>query len=265
MPRCRRSALRCARAMPDQARFTSAGATAKADEAPARTSVGALPPVVFALAYQTWADAVGRDMSWSADQMVQRLLDDVEVPSVLVADPLRSHLARLRTHAVGPQQDFPTDPTRTLLQPRRWRRLDAEGFSTVRAYRRLDDLLGRRASEAHVLVTCHPVHAAVADRSRWRDVVYYAWDDWLEYPPLAGARDLHSWSYRQMAERDVNVIGVSQAVVDNIGQRGRAWSPTASTQASSTVSPNLHRGSLSWGIRLRSTPAPSNVASTLLR
>jgi glycosyltransferase involved in cell wall biosynthesis len=179
------------------------------------------PPVVFALAYQTWVDAVLRDMSWSADQMMSRLLADPAVPSVVVSDPLRSHLARLRSRPILDDEDFPVAGTRSLLQPRRWRRLDADGFSTVGTYRRFDRWLQKRAvgpgTSGAVLVTCHPVHAAVADRDAWDDVVYYAWDDWLEYPPLHGARRLHTWSYSQIAARDVNVIGVTQGVVDNIG------------------------------------------------
>jgi glycosyltransferase involved in cell wall biosynthesis len=70
-----------------------------------------------------------------------------------------------------------------------------------------------------VLITCHPVLAAVADRSEWADVVYYGWDDWLSYPPFRRAEALLSSSYSQMAARDVNVIGVTQAIIDRIGAR----------------------------------------------
>jgi teichuronic acid biosynthesis glycosyltransferase TuaH len=68
-----------------------------------------------------------------------------------------------------------------------------------------------------VLVSCHPVLAAVADRAAWADVVYYGWDDWMAYPPFGHAKALFSYSYAQMAARDVNVIGVTQAIVDRIG------------------------------------------------
>lgn len=68
-------------------------------------------------------------------------------------------------------------------------------------------------------MSCHPVLAGVADRSAWADVVYYGWDDWLNFPPFRSAHQLLSHSYAQMAERDVNVIGVTQAIVDRIGAR----------------------------------------------
>ena len=68
-----------------------------------------------------------------------------------------------------------------------------------------------------------------------------------------------------MAERDVNVIGVSQAVGFNIGAARSCVVPNG-------VDPGIFDGvpePPSWftqlGIRIRSTPAPSNVASTLLR
>jgi teichuronic acid biosynthesis glycosyltransferase TuaH len=176
---------------------------------------------VFALAYQTWADAVERDMSWSADRIAQHLLQDPEVKALVVADPLRSHLARLRRRQIADDAGFPGDQSRSLLQPRRLRRHDSfRWLPNVWAYTRLDRWLQKHAvprSERPILVSCHPVLAAVADRSAWADVVYYGWDDWLSYPPFRRAHALLSRSYEQMAARDVNVIGVSQAIVDRIG------------------------------------------------
>ena len=184
--------------------------------APAHTSV------VFALAYQTWADAVEREMSWSADQMAYQLCNDPQVRAVVVANPLRSQLSRLRSREIAADAAFPANESRTLLQPRRMRRHDSFRQSpTVRRYERLDRWLRRRATsvddEAPVLVSCHPVLAAVADRSAWADVVYYGWDDWLSYPPFQRARALISVCYAQMAARDVKVIGVTPAIVDRIG------------------------------------------------
>lgn len=191
-----------------------------------------LPGVVFSFAYETWADAMSRQMSWSADRMVERLLVDDSIPSVLVSDPLRSHLGRIhggrrRLLDAG----FPQRPGRVLVHPRRFRRKDHHDRTPgAAAYRRLDRWLWRQASRRNltgVLVTCHPVHAAVADRERWTDVVYYGWDDWLNYPPFEPARDLMSWSYRQIAENDVAVVGVSEALVERIGARRSTVVPNA--------------------------------------
>ena len=179
-------------------------------------------PVVLALAYHTWADGIERGMSWSADQIADQLSKDRTVPTLVVANPLRSQLARLRQRSLAYDAGFPEDHSRLLLQPRRLRRHDSfRGASSFRAYARLDQWLRRRAYESGghrpVLVSCHPVLAAVADRSSWADVVYYGWDDWLSYPPFRAAHALFSECYAQMAGRDVNVIGVTQAIVDRIG------------------------------------------------
>ncbi|MFC7494577.1 MULTISPECIES: glycosyltransferase [unclassified Nocardioides] len=178
--------------------------------------------VVYALAYQTWADGAGRGMSWSADRMAAELCADPQVASLLVADPLRSQASRLRQRRRPWDAGFPDDPSRTLVRPRRWRRSDSSDLrTTARDYARLDRRLRRhgrdRGMQDPVLVTCHPVLAAVADRDEWADVVYYGWDDWLSYPPFQPARDLISWSYQEMAARDVHVIGVTQAIVERIG------------------------------------------------
>ena len=188
------------------------------------------PAAVLALAYQTWADAVARQMSWSADRVAQQLCADPEIRSLMVSNPLRSHLARLRRREHAADSGFPEDPSRVLVHPRRWRRRDSVRIdSSAAAYRRLDRWLLRR-SEAlgvgrAVLVSCHPVLAAVADRDHWEDVVYYGWDDWLTYPRLGDARELIAWSYAEMAARDVKVIGVTEAIVERVGSSRSAVVP----------------------------------------
>jgi glycosyltransferase involved in cell wall biosynthesis len=91
----------------------------------------------------------------------------------------------------------------------------------VTAYRRLERRLRAQAAPGSVLISCHPVLAALADRSSWADVVYYGWDDWRteEDGIFARAAGAIGRSYEQMAERDVNVITVSQAIADRIGAR----------------------------------------------
>lgn len=187
-------------------------------------------PVVFSLAFQSWADAQARQLSWSADVMVDQLARDEAVDPLVVVNGLRSHAARLR----GGSSSWPADPgytgSQSLLQPRRWRRTDPPRWAAAaREYARLDRTLLRRAagsgSRPPVLVTCHPVHAAVADRDAWADVVYYGWDDWAEYPPFAGRRDMLLEAYSRMAERDVVVIGVTRRIVDRIGAARSAVVP----------------------------------------
>ena len=152
-------------------------------------------------------------------QIIFNLLGEGAVPQVVVSDPLRSHLGRPKRRAARSESQFSKNPSRVLVKPYRWRRDDAKDLSAARVYSEFDQWLSRMAGVggSPVLVTCHPSDAAVADRSLWHDVVYYAWDDWLEYPPLAESRGLYKWSYDLIAASDVNVIGVSQAVIEHIG------------------------------------------------
>lgn len=178
--------------------------------------------VVFSLAYQTWANAAAQGMSWSADRMMEQVLVDPALRQVVIADPLRSHLSRLRRTSGAANHGFPADERRHLIHPHRMRRHDASDIAaSARAYRRLDGWLARQASKlgvvGSVLVTTHPVLAAVANPDAWADVVFYGWDDWAAYPPFAHLEELLRWSYGRMAAQEVNVIGVSEAIVARIG------------------------------------------------
>lgn len=177
---------------------------------------------VFAvLTYRTWADGDGNDDHTQLGQaMVKRLVEDVELPSVTVVDPFRNWLKVLASPSAG-VFEFPPGVTRGVARPRRWARGDPFGPDMVTAYRRLERRLRARAAPGSVLISCHPVLAALADRSSWADVVYYGWDDWRteEDGIFARAGGVIGRSYEQMAERDVNVITVSQAIADRIGAR----------------------------------------------
>ncbi|HEU5035722.1 MAG TPA: glycosyltransferase [Nocardioides sp.] len=177
--------------------------------------------VVAVLTYRTWADGHGNDDHTQLGQaLVNRLVEDVAVPSVTVVDPFRNWLKVLATPGDG-RFDFPAGVRRRVDRPRRWARGDPFGTDMLPAYRRLERRLRRQAGPGSVLISCHPVLAAVADRSAWADVVYYGWDDWRteEDGIFAGAGGAIGWSYAQMAARDVNVVTVSQTLADRIGAR----------------------------------------------
>ncbi len=56
-------------------------------------------PVVYSLGYQTWADAMTRQFSWSSDAMARAMLLDPTVSLLLVVNAQRSRLSRLRPGA----------------------------------------------------------------------------------------------------------------------------------------------------------------------
>lgn len=182
------------------------------------------PDLVFALAFHTWSDAAGRAFSWSADAMAQALTRDPDRGRTVIANPWRSAAGLVRRRRGHRDAGFPDTQELALYQPLRLRRGDPSTHAGLtRSYLRLDARLARyavrRGLREPVLVTCHPVHAAVAHRSRWSDVVYYAWDDWLSFPPFSAQRSTYAWAYREIAARDTNVVGVTTAIADRIQAR----------------------------------------------
>ena len=182
--------------------------------------------VVFSFGFRRWGDAdpYASAPAFSPHRIARLLVDDSDVPKVVVADAYRSRLASFKGRSAGSEGEFPRSSTRLLRSPKRWRRFDGDGRRmTAVAYRRLDRDLAhtaaRQGMHRPVLVTCHPVHAAIADRKYWSEVVYYAWDDWLAYPVMASRRRTTAWAYRRLAERDTSVIAVSQPILDRLGAR----------------------------------------------
>ena len=176
--------------------------------------------VVVVLTYRTWAEGRDDDHTQLGQAIVERLVSDVDVASVTIVDPFRNWLKVLVTPGDG-TVEFPSGVTRRVVRPRRWSRGDPLGPDMVTAYRRLERRLRAEAGPDAVLISCHPVLASVADTDSWSDVVYYGWDDWRteDHGIFARAGGAIGRSYEQMAERDVNVIAVSRAIVDRIGAR----------------------------------------------
>ncbi|WP_248580534.1 glycosyltransferase [Nocardioides sp. InS609-2] len=179
----------------------------------------------MALAHRTWADGMAVGYAYSPDRISVLLRDDSTIPFVLLADPVRSHLGRVK-RARCPSPAFSTDPSRRLVHPYRWRRGEPTTMNeAVPVYRRLDRWLRAQVEATEtVLVTSHPVLAAVADRGAWRDISYYAWDDFRGIP---GFFDLYGWAHETLAAADVNVVGVTEKIVQNVGARRRTVVPNA--------------------------------------
>lgn len=174
--------------------------------------------VVYALGYRTWADGAAGDYAFSPERIAVRLRDDPTVPRVVLADPVRHHLARLAAVRPGAPRtpSFSADPTRRHVRPGRWRSGEpTDRDEAIAVQRRVEERLRRLTDPAEtVLVTSHPVLAAVAGREVWRDVAFYAWDDFRGTPDSVGLVD---WAYDRMAERDVNVVAVAEPILDLIG------------------------------------------------
>lgn len=191
-----------------------------------------MPPVTVALAYQTWSDALRRANCFSPDRMTERLLLDDSIPRVVVADSPRTHLSRMRRTLDDPRF---AQPGRLHLRPLSWRARGRPSLARVtHRFEHVDRWLARRAPGAsceHVLVTCDPIHAAVASRQSWAEIVYYAWDDWAKHPPFADSWPMYEWSYRQLAAHDVKVCAVSGVLAERIGAPRSMVLPNATVAA----------------------------------
>lgn len=194
-------------------------------------SVTELPGVVMTSAYNTWADALRRDMCFSPDRVAARLLHDQRIPAVTIVDPPRRRIDR-EAQAAHADPAFQL-PGRSHLQPRTLR-IPATRQAKVEAVEKHDRWVARRAphpSVPTVLVTGDPLHAAFYTSSRWQDVIYYAWDDWAEHPPFVGDRELYRQAYRRMAERNVRVCAVSEVLAERIGSARSIVVPNATVSA----------------------------------
>jgi teichuronic acid biosynthesis glycosyltransferase TuaH len=182
-------------------------------------------PVVLSLAFETFADTVRR-RSFSPDLLAERLLNSRPTNSVLIADPWRSFAGLMKRTVVSASSRSRTAAAAAgsrpnVLHPIRLRR--NESFvpeqierNSRRYVQRLVRAAQRNGMQAGHLIVTHPHIAAAVDRSQWKTVTYYGWDDWAAHPALAKWHDSLIESYRAIGARQVKVAAVSRAIVDRI-------------------------------------------------
>jgi teichuronic acid biosynthesis glycosyltransferase TuaH len=186
--------------------------------------------VVLALCFVTWEDAVRRGMHFPPDRLIEALLHEPQVRSLVVADPFRDRARTLAKRALGRSGDPARgeDPARvTHLRPLRAGRRDPVDPGAVeRLYRRYDARLARAAEAAGlrdpVLITTHPFVAGFAP-ARWaRSVTYYVWDDWAAHPRHRDWRPAIEESHARIRASERRVCAVSQAILDRMTPTGPA-------------------------------------------
>ena len=150
-----------------------------------------------------------------------RLLEDSAVDRLIVAEPLRSVPGRARDLRI--QRTFPWDDRTWLAAPVR---LTKKRRHIEDSFRRYDEKLlenaAARGLTAPRLIATHPVHAAVADTSRWAAVTYYAWDDWSVHHAQRHLWDAYERSYRSIHDSGIAVCAVTEQLLTTIGPTGPA-------------------------------------------
>lgn len=182
--------------------------------------------VVFTFSWETWDDAVHREMMRPPDRLVSYLLESPDVGGLLVANPARSVVSSAIRTLRG-RAPFPEAPRRALVTPARMRRVDPpDRTRLVASYLRYDSALQRAAARSSLVdphvITCHPLVAGFAPFGWARDLTYFGRDDWLGFEARASYHPAIAEAYRRIARSGTKVIAVSQEIIDRIDPRGPA-------------------------------------------
>lgn len=183
---------------------------------------------VVTFSYETWHDAVQREMMRPPDRLVTTLMNSAEVDRLLVANPFRSIVSvAVRSVIKDGDSPFPTSTTRSLHQPIRLKRRDSTDLARiVKEMRGYDESLRRaahrRGLRSPVVVTTNPLVAAFAPLGWAEYVTYYGRDDWLGFDNRRRYWPAFDAAYRQIANAGTAVVAVSQQIIDRIEPSGAA-------------------------------------------
>lgn len=180
---------------------------------------------VFTFSYETYHDAVRREMMRPPDRILQTLMGSPRIGRLVVANPYRSVMSLAARELRRGGSSAIADPSVTLHQPVRVKRSDATALgATIDDYRRYDRSLRRAAERATLqtpaVITTNPLAAAFSPFAWAGPVTFFARDDWSsatarrEYWPAFRA------AYEQIANSETAVIAVSQQIIDRIEPRG---------------------------------------------
>jgi len=183
---------------------------------------------VFTFSYETYQDAVYREMMRPPDRLLSTMMTIPEVRRLLVVNPYRS-LPRAGLRALlqrGP--DLVAPERQSLHTPLRLRRHDSIDVPTlVRQYRAYDRNVHRAATRADlvrpVVVTTNPVVAGFSPFAWAGPVTYFGRDDWLSYDARQQYWPAYAAAYDAIARSEIGVVAVSEQIIDRINPRG----PTA--------------------------------------
>ncbi len=188
----------------------------------------ALPPrdVIFTFTFETWSDAVRRDMHRPPDRIVETLLRHPSVDGLLVANPFRSLPIRLARRMGGAADEaFPGGDRRAVTTPYRLTRQDSgRERNLARHYRLYDRHLRRAAARlgltAPVVVANNPIVAAFAPFEWAGPVTYCARDDFAVHPGYRYWWPAVELAYERMRQRGIRVAAVSEPLLRRIAPTG---------------------------------------------
>ena len=186
--------------------------------------------LVVVLWAETWADIVRRGMARPPDRLLQSLLLEPELRSLVVANPPRSAFRRaVKLVLRRPEPALPAPPLgrSELIQPLALRRrLPADVTTLERIFARYDRVLARAVRsvgrDAPAVVGFSPLAAGFSDMTWASRQVYYARDDWAVHPLFERYWPAFRHAYRRIREQRLPVVAVSEALLDRLEPTGPA-------------------------------------------
>jgi glycosyltransferase involved in cell wall biosynthesis len=181
--------------------------------------------VLLLLGYTSWAGAIGRRQIHPEDQLAVKLIESPRISRLLVCNPFRSRLAKLRPSSKPAEGSFPESESRRLYEPLRLRRTDSTRIATIeRGCARYERSVRAAAEEFGLqwptVIVAHPLIAGFG-RFDWAGpVTYYANDDLTAHPPLSPWWPAYKASFARMRAVGRRAVGLTPKSLQSVDPSG---------------------------------------------
>lgn len=181
--------------------------------------------VLLLLGYTSWAGAIDRCQIHPEDQLAVKLIESPRVSRLLVCNPFRSRLAKLRPLSDTAEASFPESPSRHLYEPLRLRRTDSTRIATIeRSCERYERSVRAAAEELGLqqpaVVVAHPLIAGFGHFDWTGPVTYYANDDLTAHPPLSPWWPAYEVSFARMRAAGRRAVGLTPKSLQSVDPSG---------------------------------------------
>jgi glycosyltransferase involved in cell wall biosynthesis len=181
--------------------------------------------VLLLLGYTSWAGAVERRQIHPEDQLTVKLIESPRVSRLLVCNPFRSRLAKLRPAPRSARSSFPKSESRRLHEPLRLRRSDSTRIATIeRGCARYERSVRAAAEEFGLrrpaVIAAHPLIAGFGSFDWAGPVTYYANDDLTAHPPLSPWWPAYEVSFARMRAAGRGAVGLTPKSLQSVDPSG---------------------------------------------
>lgn len=181
--------------------------------------------VLLLLGYTSWAGAIRRNQIHPEDQLAVKLIESPRVSRLLVCNPFRSRLAKLRPAPRSARSPFPESKSRRLHEPLRLRRTDSTRIAAIqRGCARYERSVRAAAEEFGLrrpaVIAAHPLIAGFGSFDWAGPVTYYANDDLTAHPPLRPWWPAYEVSFARMRAAGRAAVGLTPKSLQSVDPSG---------------------------------------------